>query len=370
MISPSSCKRRFSAIVGTGALLLLTSTAMGQTLLIGGDYFAIDGIGRFLVFVSYFDGLRRPSSVLSSDLGWLKSKRIDGVRVWPNASSPQLMTADGRLHPGALSNLKSFIDRAAAAGMIVDLTFHREGVCNPPGACGFTIAEYEQAIAATASELRDRKNVLFDLQNEWNVHGDGITMTDLRRIRAAVSAAAPSLIVTASTSNDSVADAAVNAFDVLSYHGPRDEHGSWADTTDDLLASLRAQLALTPRRLAPVYLQEPNRFRIANDTFSGYDSVPAHYWTAVQNAKMAGAAAWTFHTGACFDLSSSTAFSALLQDGELAVIQGLAAALAAQPEWGVELPRPPGGIRIVRDVALANSAQLFTDPGAQASSGP
>ena len=360
MISPSSCKRRLSAIVGAGAVLLFAGPAMGQTLSIGTDYFAIDGIGRFLVLVSYFDGLRRPASVLPSDLGWLKSKRIDGVRVWPNASSPHLMTADGRLHPGALSNLTSFVDRAAAAGMIVDLTFHREGVCDPPSACGFTIAEYEQAIVATASELRDRKNVLFDLQNEWNVHGNGITMTDLRRIRTAVRAAAPSLIVTTSSSGDSVADAAVNAFDVLSYHGPRDEHGSWADTTDDLLASLRAQLALTPRGRAPVYFQEPNRFRIASDTFSGYDNVPAHYWTAVQNAKKAGAAGWTFHTGACFDLSSSTPFSDLLQAGERVVLEGLAAAVAAQPEWDVELPRPPRGIRIVRSVTLAHWPRSLT----------
>ena len=357
MISPTTRTKRFSAIVGAGAWLFLSNAASGQSLSIRDDYFTVDGIGRFLVFVSYFDGLSRPSSVLSSDLQWLKSQGIDGVRVWPNASIPRLMTADGRLNADALANLKSFTDRAAAVGMIVDVTFHREGVCNPPSACGFTVAAYDQAIVTTASELRERKNLLFDLQNEWNVHGGGITITELRRIRTAVNAAAPSLIVTASTSGDSVTDAAVNAFDVLSYHGPRDAQGRWADNTDDLVDSLRDELARTPRRLAPVYLQEPNRFRIAEDTFSVFDSVPDHYWTSVQNAKRAGAAAWTFHTGAGFNLSSSTAFSALLQDGEREVLRGLAAALAAQPAWGVGRPSRPRGFGFRRYVALDHSRE-------------
>jgi len=348
MISPTNRATRFSAFVAAGALLILSNVASGQSLAIRDDSFTIDGIRRFLVFVSYFDGASRPSSVLSSDLQWLKSQGVDGVRVWPNASSPRLMTADGRLNTDALSNLKSLVDRAAASGMIVDLTFHREGVCNPPSTCGFTVAAYERAIAATATELRDRRNVLFDLQNEWNAHGNGITLTDLRRIRTAVNAAAPSLIVTASTSGDDVADAARNAFDVLSYHGPRDEDGAWAENTDELVASLRDQFGITPRRITPVYLQEPNRFRIPEDTFSYYDEVPDHYWRSLQNAKRAGAAAWTFHTGACFNLSSSTAFSALLQEGEREVLRGLAAALAAQPVWGVEKPRRPDGLEIRR----------------------
>jgi len=152
-----------------------------------------------------------------------------------------------------------------------------------------------------------------------------------------------------------VSEAAVNAFDVLSYHGPRDAHGSWAETTDDLVDSLRDELALTPRGVVPVYLQEPNRFRIAEDTFSGFDNVPNHYWTSVQNAKRAGAAAWTFHTGASFNLSSTTAFSALLQDGERTVLGGLAAALATQPGWGVGRPRRPRGVEIRRDVAHDHS---------------
>jgi hypothetical protein len=147
--------------------------------------------------------------------------------------------------------------------------------------------------------------------------------------------------VTASTSGNSHPEAAVNAFDVLAYHGHRDGAGKWAAETDKVVAGLRAQLALTPRQVAPIYLQEPNRFSYPFDTLNYYDNTAAHYWTSAQNAKRAGAAGWTFHTAASFGLSSSTPLPELLLPGEREVLESLAARLAEQSIWGIQTADPP-----------------------------
>ena len=302
-------------------------------LAIDGDHFTVNGVAQFIVCVSYFHGLERPADTLSVDLSWLKSKGVTGVRVWPNATTPRLMRSNGQLDAIALQKLKSIVDEAALRGMIVDITFTRESVPLLPHDTAFTIAEYTRAITFTATALRDRRNILFDLQNEWN--NQSITFADLADIASALKSQHPALLVTASTSGNSYRAAAADAFDVLAYHGSRDDAGRWADETDELVAGLRAQLAVMPRK-APIYLQEPNRFSFPFDSLNYYDNVQAHYWKSVQNAKLAGAAAWTFHTAASFGLASSTPLSKLLLPGEREVLESLAARLAEQSVWGIQ----------------------------------
>src|SRR5262245_18083150 len=111
------------------------------------------------------------------------------------------MDAGGRLDPQQVASLHALIDAAAARGMVVDVSFHREGVCDPPSVCGFTVGAFGQGVGAVASELSRHRNVLVDLQNEWDVHGNGITLTDLMGIRGAVQAVNPDLVVTASTTS-------------------------------------------------------------------------------------------------------------------------------------------------------------------------
>lgn len=326
-----------------GGLMLTATGSRAQTLAVSRDHFTVNGTAQFLVFASYFHGLDRPAAMLSADLAWLKSKGVIGVRVWPNVSQPRLMNEDGQLNSVALDKLRFLIGEASARGMIVDVTFTREHIAGD-----FSMGEYQQAIASAASDLRDRRNILFDLQNEWNCWSNQreMTIAALENIRAAVKAAVPALVVTASTSCHPYGEAGANAFDVLSHHGPRDRFGNWANDTGDLVRDLKWQVALTPGRVAPVYLQEPNRFGYPFDRLDYYDSTPSHYWTSVQAAKREGAAAWTFHTAASFNMTSSTPFSALLLDGERAVLDGLASALAAQPTWGIKPPiQPPSRFR-------------------------
>ncbi len=325
-------------------LLLGANASVAQTLGVNGDHFTVDGIARFLVFVSYFHGLDRPGPTLSADLDWFTSKGVNGIRVWPNVSRPRLMNEDGDLDAAALAKLRSLATEAADRGMIVDVTFTREHVAGD-----FTMAEYRQATAAAVNALRDHPNILFDLQNEWNCWADGSGMTSaaLSDIWSTVKAAGPAAVVTASNSCHPYPHAGMHAFDVLSYHGPRDPVGTWATETNRLVRDLKAQLAATPRPVRPVYLQEPNRFRYSFDTLGYYDDTASHYWTSAKNAKLAGAAAWTFHTAACFNLSTATPFSSLLLAGERTVLDRLATELAAQPEWGLERPRRPSTPRIV-----------------------
>ena len=140
-----------------------------------------------------------------------------GVRVWPSATNPRLMSSNGQLDVIGLQRLTSIIAQAARRGMIVDITFTREIGASRQMTAPSPSRSAQQAIALTASALRDRRNILFDLQNEWN--NQAITIADLNAIKSAVTSQHPALLVTASTSGNSYREAAVNAFDVLAYHG-------------------------------------------------------------------------------------------------------------------------------------------------------
>lgn len=218
------------------------------TLTSRGDYFAVNGVGRFIVFTSYFDGLNRPTPTLRADLEWLRARGIGGIRVWPNSPPTSIMNADGHLDPAVVSRLLTLVDEAAARGMVVDLTFHREAVECPSSDCTFTTEEFSDAIVAVAHALIRRRNVLFDLQNEWNVHRQGMRLRDFRALRDRVRTVNTAIPITASvTFGYGEARAAEDALDVLAFHEGRDIYGSWAYDTDRLLGRLReARSALVP----------------------------------------------------------------------------------------------------------------------------
>ncbi len=77
----------------------------------------------------------------------------------------------------------------------------------------------------------------------------------------------------------------------------------------------------------PVYLQEPERWMPAHP-YTG-----ANFITAVMQAKNAGAAAWTFHTEASFDLASLS-MQQQLAGAEVDFFNSLPAALASTPWEG------------------------------------
>jgi hypothetical protein len=323
----------------------------GPVLGVSGDRFVVDEVSRFLVFLSYFDGIQRPDAALNADLDYLSKQGVDGIRVLPNWKA-QLFGTDGTVHPAALEKLVALVTAAAARGMVVDVTFTRETSC-PSGVsladpkCAFSVAEYTAAIVKVATALKRHRNVLFDVQNEFVIHFGKEEAASVPHpvaaIRAAIKAVDPDRLVTASSAGGVPPEAfAVETkalgLDVLAYHdgrdsGPNQPAPNWVDRTPDVIAALRgAGPAPSDRR--PIYLQEPTRFLAPHEDRGDSDDRPESYLHAVTLAKRAGAAAWTFHTPAGFALGGSTPLRSadgqgLLQKGEVLVLDTLKAQVAA-----------------------------------------
>ena len=326
--------------------LSIADAARGQALRVAGDRFTIDGRPTFLVFVSYFDGVRRipdslsSTAVLDADFDYLVSRGAAGVRVFPNWQfrSETLMDCAGKLRPLQLRKLTMFVDRAAAKRLVVDVSFTVDVVRNSQGRQCLSAANYKQALGSVTAALRGRTNVLFDLQNEHDKnrpppdrsHPNGWTTPQWTEylaaiVRPAVKAQDPSRLLTVSWTSDAPATSVFaniqdGAFDVLAYHH---RGGGWDTKTVSYIATFKELFARRgPER--PIYFQEPNRFP--------FDTVVAHYETAVANAKRSGAAAWTFHNSVvdtAKPLNGVAPFEQLLEPGERAFLERLASAVGA-----------------------------------------
>jgi hypothetical protein len=323
------------------ARLLLIVTALAdparaQTLGVEGGHFTVDGKGRFLTFLSYFDALR--ATDVEGDFAFIRQQAaFDGVRVFPNwwiytgtppncprLASDTLFDDQGRIRgdngdalapSGRLQRLIQVLRAAQRQGLIVDLSFARETVRGD-----LTIAEYRQALRRLAVLLREYRHVIIDIQNERDNGGTNqrLTHDDVRSIKQAIKSADPARLVMASmggtTTSPGEPDNAGTATgfniraetDAIAYHDARG--AGWHDRTTTVVQSLRQ---MAPFPLKPVYLQEPTRWRLATtacgtaETDSS-DADPEHFRTALRLARQAGAAAWTFHTQRTFRLAGTS----------------------------------------------------------------
>lgn len=278
---------RFSQLVLFAGLTLAATDARAQKLSIQGDRFAVDGIPRFLTFITYFGAMAAPNA--SADLRLIRSLGFDGIRIWPNLDTgPQLMNGDGSLRPDELARLISILDQARTEHLIVDVTFTYEHVR------GMTPATARVGILAATNALRAYENLIFDIENERNV-GDRRFMSEsnVASIFAGIKGVDPARIATAS--NAPVDDARYAAdftarlgLDVTAYHEPRPVNWYTLGVTQSVVRALRSNGR-------PAYLQEPmatrdSLFRYPSNTRSEF------FLQAIANAKLAGAAAWCFHT--------------------------------------------------------------------------
>jgi hypothetical protein len=297
---------------------------------VAGERFTVDGQPRFLTVLSYFDALRAAS--LTSDLDFIRRDLgFDAVRVFPNwwrydrearpcpaAQDDTLFDVEGRVRgdgqpaTGPLARLHTVLRETAARGLVVDLSFARETV---PG--GMSVEAYQRALQRTAFLLRDYRHVLFDLQNERDLDRPAMHLTpaQVRALRDAVKDPArgdPRRLVVASTTGSSppIVGADDNAagtvgfvkttgLDAAAFHDPRGP--GWETRVPGVVRELR-------RAGKPVYLQEPSRWRVGDTNVCGRpesadsDGDAGHFRTALQHARDAGAAAWTFHTQRTFAL--------------------------------------------------------------------
>jgi hypothetical protein len=313
------------------ALLGLGSSAGAQTLGIDGNRFTVDGRPRFLLFVAYFDGLRRASygGEVDTDFAYLKGIGFDGIRLlvnwqYPCGSGPaddasKLFVGDGTINEPMWTVFVRVLERAAAHGLSVDVTFNRDTYDT-----AIPVDAYRTAIAGVARRLLaagGHRHVLFDIQNEYPIHG--LTAADVHGILAAVKAADPARIVTASGGGGDVVDD--SAMDVVAYHDTRERDWHQAEAIRRQLDEIRRSVPAGK----PVYLQEPMPFRKFHpDCGHGEWPRPADARRAASHASHHGAAAWTFHTRQTFDLRERPLVQILESDPEQkAELEAVGAAL-------------------------------------------
>jgi hypothetical protein len=315
-----------AVLLTVGPLPAGTSSAPPAAPLLGvsGDAFTVDGTRRFLLFVSYFDALDANDEVLDEDFQTFTSHGIDGIRIFANwwdcsttdactKPSPRtLMDATGALRPPQLERLRRVLARAADRRLLVDLTFTRETVRE--GDRALDPAGYERGLLAVTRELVDKApHVLFDLQNEVEIHGFGPsaeTAGNLVKLRADLKQRDPTRVIVASTGSvDLVRQLmARGGLDAIAFHDPRVR--DWWSRTKTVVGDLKAIAGSRP-----VYLQEPTAYQLAGARPGRDDTDVEHFRSALRDAKAAGAAAWTFHTRKGFRLDDRS-FTAQMEPGE------------------------------------------------------
>jgi hypothetical protein len=282
-------RRAVTTALLVAVVALAPARSAAQRLTIQGDRFAVDGTPRFLTFISYFDAMEALD--LTADLEFLHEMGLDGVRIWPN---PGLIRSNGTLDTDALSRLLFILDAARRQRVIVDVTFTAERVA------GLDAAHFRDGIVATARAIAGYDNALIDIQNERDVYGPFVrplAPSDVAATAAAIKQADPRRIVTASNSPGLTPAAAARftvdtGLDVTAYHD--DRVATWYER--GRLQSIVAAMRANGR---PAYLQEPTRFPFPSTDRADY------FLQARANAKLAGAAAWCFHTEFGFDLRSA-----------------------------------------------------------------
>jgi hypothetical protein len=202
--------------------------------------------------------------------------------------------------------LEELLDRAARYAMIVDVSFAYEtveGLSNlkaeqvgtGQGALPVNqvhIDDYERGVVAIARELKPYENLFFDIQNEYNGRITHLSDDEVRRLRAAIKRADAKRLVTASLANEigpeEISERSNEVeIDIVGWHESRNP---WQfDAMDQLV--LRA----VGKTTKPIYMGEPALLRD--------ELTVANFVTAITKSKIAGAAAWCFHTQNGFDLS-------------------------------------------------------------------
>ena len=284
-----------------------------------GSRLFVNGQPKFLVLASYFDAMRQQPWEIEADFMFLKSKGIDGIRVFPlwadgTGADATLLLTNGtfRDQPYRLNHFKFILDRASRCGFVVDVTINREMDSSP----GISVQDIT-GIASNASCLNGPlgttgipeivcairgslyPHVFIDLQNERDQRQEmRLTDAEVGVLRNGVKTVDPTRLVMTSHGQGAVPesrDLAISAsLDVVAYH--QWQQADWFLATPSEVRTMR----VTAR---PVYLQEGARAR-DNKGVDCDGSYPEGnpFVRAVTAAKQSGAAAYTFHTSASHHL--------------------------------------------------------------------
>jgi hypothetical protein len=346
--------------------------------------FTVDNDEKYLIFVSYFDALRRvgdtgDAASLEEDFQFLKDSHIDGIRIFPNwlnySSSPCPKTDDDTVidsagiiqdvqsqtwktahpesHTPPWERLLVVLNAASAHSLLVDMSFARETVA------GLNAANYKKGVQKAASTLKGQfANAMFDVQNEFPLHvANPSDAADLVTAVHDQQNGDPHRIAFASEGGEAAgADAKALGFDVVGYH---DDRGTeWPTTEQMALAAVNRIIDLDHGLQGdkkPIYLQEPHPM---TSVCGGNDGDPDvdHFKNAVKWYRNAGAAAWTFHTRDSFVLGSDTLKHKMTQ-AERDMIPELRTS-ADSVEWRVLDPRPAA---FYKDINYTGGTPLETN---------
>jgi hypothetical protein len=327
-----------SGLKGVVFLIVLVSlgamrpqSAPGPAIGIEGDRFTVQGSARFLIFVSYFDALHASTSTWTTDLDYLR-QHVQGVRILPNwfsdycaggqtgtntRSTDALFRFDGSVNEATLAKLIAFVKAAGERSLVVDVTFTRETVPTPDGQSDpMPFGNYLGAIRTVAQALIPYRNVLFDVQNEWQ--NKKFSEDEMRSLVNAVHEVDRGRLTAASTLSDIPAaavgqEARTLGFDYVAYHDHRNSDWHSGEAISTQLNDLRNGLQSARK---PVYFQEPTPWDRAPECpeNSPGDPTVGHASDAATSAERHGAAAWTFHTRSTFNLRSTSFVDRLTRD--------------------------------------------------------
>lgn len=313
------------AFTGTG----LTITSNGK--------FAIAGVPKFLIGVSYYDGI----NYHTTDLDALSAKGINLLRVFcdrrPNAIS--CLNSNGTLKPAAETALNGLIGYAATKGMIVELVaLHADIDGDNSMAYLGTLTTMQTALTNIINAFKTHTNLMFDITQSHNrgVCCDAHGATEMLALMNTARAACASCVIFYSsddtlsahsftTTTGSVANEAelsgelADGVNAIAIHTNRT--AGWHLLGGARATSLRNYMDSAGRQSIPCYFQESAR------EGSGGTGVAADYVNYAAAVKAGGCAAYSFLTDAGYDMSVST-FMSQLDPVESAVIDGVASAVA------------------------------------------
>ena len=282
----------------TTLITLMTISTPTVTLEIQDTQFLVDGKPTFLLGASYYGGLGASDDFVDHDLHKLKESGFNWIRVWATWSAFEnnvsAVDANGEAREPYLSRLRSLCEKANQLGMIVDVTLSRGNGVVGSGLLSAQEAHFS-AVTTLAQELKQFRNVYFDMGNERNIRDPRhVTIEELRILRNRIKELDPERLVTASHAGDISSEElsdylTVVQVDFISPHRPRNAESpcQTAEKTQEYLSQMRKL-----GKVVPVHYQEPFR-----RDFGKWQPKAQDFLTDLRNAIQGDAAGWCFHNG-------------------------------------------------------------------------
>lgn len=282
----------------TSLMTLVSTFVPAITLEIQGSKFLVNQEPTFLLGASYYGGLGASDDFVDCDLRELTAHGFNWIRVWATWSAfgnnVSAVDSEGRAREPYLSNLKRRCEKADQLGMIVDVTLSRGN-----GIVGSGLLPSQEAhlnaVAILTEELKQFRNIYFDLANERNIHDRRhVTFEELRVLRNRIKELDAERLVTASHAGDIPPEDLGSYLDVvrvdfISPHRPRNATSphQTAEKTQEYRRGIQ-ELG----KVVPIHYQEPFR-----RGFGSWQPEAQDFLIDLKNAKSGGAAGWCLHNG-------------------------------------------------------------------------